>query len=70
MLVQIIDQQLSTEALQIRWLAVVIQYNFPDIYFLCPKYLRAAEIVLTWEEKVVVPTEDWGAADTETQKWT
>ena len=32
----------------------VIQYIFPDLYFLCPKYLRfIAETVLTWGAKVI-----------------
>ena len=30
----------------------VIQYIFPDLYFLCPKYLRLAQTFLTWEAKV------------------
>ena len=31
----------------------VIQYNFPDVYFLCPKYLNFSSNGLTWEAKVI-----------------
>ena len=40
----------------------VIQYIFPDLYFLCPKYLSEAQVVLTSEAKVIAAAVD---ADTD-----
>ena len=39
----------------------VIQYIFPDPYFLCPKYLSLAQMVLMWEAKVIVADADMDA---------
>ena len=40
----------------------VIQYIFPDLYFLWPKYLRISWNSLAWEAKVIVAEADLDAA--------
>ena len=36
----------------------VIQYILPDLYILCPKYLRFSSNALTWEAKVIAVAAD------------